>query len=103
MAIWNRTRYNRSPNDGVGNSYTKLNSDLIEDSRINIIQVGIMTYILNQSDDWAINKKMVLKHCKIPVGKFNDAWDGLMDLGYIEKERVRGGVEWIINETPQHT
>lgn len=108
----NETRYIRSPNDGVdGNFYTKINNNLINDGRINFLHLGIMTYILSQSDEFIINKATIFKMASTPkedsgskvvFGKtiFDRTWNELIDFGYLRKERIKGGVRWVVVEDP---
>lgn len=96
----NRTTYVRSPNDGDMNKYSKIDSDLIEDSRLSIFQVGLMTYILNQSNDFIINKGVIQKRSGLGRLVFDREWAKLIEFGYLEMLRFKGGVEWIIHENP---
>lgn len=97
-ALRNKTSFIRSKNDGISNFYTKVDNDMITDSRLDFVQVGIMTYLLSQSDGYVIFKKQIHTVSKLGRVIFNSAWSGLIELGYLENVRFRRGVRWIIRE-----
>ena len=104
------TEYRRSLNDGKeGRFYTKISNSLSTNNKIGMIHMGIMQFILMQSDDFVITKAYIFKlaqresaHSRIKIGKvlFDKAWSDLIHEGYLEKVRIKGGVKWIIIETP---
>ena len=69
---------------------------------MNFIDIGLLVWLLSNSKDFVINKNLVQKRSGIPEQKFLVSWKKLVELGYIEKHQIQGGVEWVINETPDY-
>ncbi|MGZ2368843.1 hypothetical protein ACXR6G_03560 [Ancylomarina sp. YFZ004] len=101
----NQTTYNRSTNDGKENFYTKIDNKMIRDKRLSLNQIGMMTLILSQSNEYVINSTYLQKHTGLGKDKFFKEWKKLQEYGYIIREDIREkgrvkGTHWIVNENP---
>lgn len=93
----NQTIYNRVEH-GTSSPFTIISNKCVNDNKLTFKEVGIMTYLLSQSDCWVVNKWKVLKVSGFGRVSFDKSWKTLEELGYIEMERFQGGVKWTINE-----
>lgn len=96
----NRTTYNRSRSSRT--HYKKsFAMDIYRDTDLDFTDIGLLTWMLSNSRSFVINKNKVLERSGLSEKKFLASWKKLLDLGYIEKIRFQGGVEWVINEIPR--
>lgn len=96
----NTTIYNRCKKD-KNNSYTIISNNIVKNKFLSYLEKGIMLILLSNDDSWAINKKQVFKESNVGETNFNKAWANLVKYNYIEMRRIKGGVEWTINECPE--
>lgn len=97
----NTTNYNRCEHS-MEYPYTMLSNDLIKDQRLNLLEVGIMTYLLSNSDTYIINTSYIQRICGIGQDRFYKAIKHLTDLGYLIKNQRKGSTNWIVNENPSY-
>ena len=95
----NTTTYNRS-RKSKSHHKKSLSIDIVKNTGLNAIDIGILTILLFSSKAYVINKGVIMKRAGIPKGKFNNSWAKLQNLGYLNLRRFQGGVEWVINEIP---
>lgn len=81
-------------------TYTILSNDFINDSRLNATEVGIFTILLSNSDNYIFNSKSFRKRTGLGEDRYYNSIKRLIELGYIEKNKIQGGINWIINEKP---
>jgi len=93
----NQTKYNRSMHN-EDNTYTLVSDLLIKDKRLSIIEKGIMVSILSNDDSYIFNSTYFKKDLGIGDDKYNKAIANLITCGYIVKNKVQGGIQWIFNE-----
>lgn len=95
----NKTKIVRAEHD-KDNHFTCISNKLIQDTRLNVYELGIMLKILSNSDDYVLHTTYLAKQVGISQGKFNKAIKHLISIGYINKEQIQGGWLWTINEIP---
>jgi hypothetical protein len=94
----------RSKNDGTTNFYTKIDSRIIKNEKLNFLSIGIMAWMLSQDKTFKIFKTVVQRNSNFGKNKFEQAWNKLESLNYIVKIRERNEkgqfdpTHWIINE-----
>jgi len=99
MTFHNKTSYRRTRSSRQ--HYKKSFAlDIFKDKRLDFIDIGLLTWLLSNSKSFVINKNLVQRRSGIPEKKFLNSWKKLLNLGFIEKHMIQGGVEWIINEVP---
>jgi hypothetical protein len=98
-AYKNETQYRRSTKDAE-HPYTMISQNLIRDTNLNLIEVGIMTHLLSHDESYIIHTTYIQKISGIGQDKFYKSIKHLIELGYILKVPYFGGVCWIINEIP---
>lgn len=79
------------PEDGY------LANALFEDDKLNLFHIGLLYYILSQGDGFVVVKEQIREKSQLGVYKFNIEWDFLVEAGYIKKNRIQRGVEWIVS------
>lgn len=79
--------------------YSTISNKLLRDTRLNITAIGLMTYILSNSDDHQINLTYIKKRCMISKKQFTVAWILLQQYQYVII-KYEGNHKWhyIINE-----
>lgn len=95
----NKTKIVRAEHD-KDNHFTCISNRLIQDTRLNVYELGIMLKILSNSDEYVLHTTYLAKQVGISQGKFNKAIKHLISIGYINKEHIQGGWLWTINEIP---
>ncbi len=83
-----------------GKSYTIVPNHILNDDRLSSYAKIIMITIISNADDWIINRKEIQKRVNITHCKFEEGWELLKSLGYIEVIRRQGYFHYIINELP---
>jgi hypothetical protein len=82
-------------------NFTVITNHLIKDERINVICKGIMLMILSNSDkNFVLNLKVLQPQSGIGKVAFYNATDKLQELGYLNKQAIKSGVRWTVNEIP---
>jgi len=82
-------------------SYTCITNYLIKDERLNATEKGIMLLILSNDDKkYVLNMSILKKQCNIGDDRFNTSKRNLINLGYLNKQRIQCGIHWIVNEIP---
>lgn len=79
--------------------YSTISNIILRDTRLNITAIGLMAYILSNSDDYHINLTYIKKKCMISKKQFTVAWDQLQQYHYVIIE-YKGNHKWhyIIDE-----
>lgn len=93
----NKTKYNRAMHNKE-NPYCLISKQLINDNRLNIIEIGIMIQILSNDDTYIFNSTNFKKKLGIGDDKFNKSIKNLIKYGYIVKNKIQGGIQWTFNE-----
>ena len=96
----NATTYNRSLHDQT-NFYTTISNIIFQDQRLGIIEKGLICQILSNSDEYIFNSTNLYKESKLSRNNYFNAIDKLILCGYLTKEKISSGWNWVINETPQ--
>ncbi len=92
----------RCPHDKQ-NPFAQISRTLIRNKRISPGCRWLIIYLLSMKDGWKITVKQVIQHVKGQMGRdkvrtlFNEACNA----GYMRKERVFGGFNYFISETPK--
>ena len=95
----NSTTYNKCVHD-EDHPYTMVSNSVIRDNRLDLLEVGIMTYLLSHDNNYIINTSYIQTISGIGQDRFYKKIKHLTELGYLNKIQILGGVNWIINETP---
>ncbi len=95
----NKTRFIRCPKDEE-HPFNRVPASLY---KLDGYQLAIMSQILSNSDEWKLVKKEIQQRVKFPRKKFNDAWDSLVELGYIKSDRIQGGWSYTIYDNLDFT
>jgi hypothetical protein len=95
----NKTKIKRVNHDGK-NPYTCITNRLIQDNQLNATEVGMMLMLLSNSDSYILNSTYFIQQTGLGNTQYNNCWKHLIELGYINKRKIQGGYEWIINESP---
>jgi hypothetical protein len=96
----NRTTYNRSRSNRT--HYKKSFAlDIYRNSELDFTDIGLLTWMLSNSNSYIINKNRVQQRSGLTEKKFLASWKKLQESGYLVKIRFQGGVEWVINEIPR--
>lgn len=94
----NKTKIVRVKHD-KDNPYTCITNTLIQDDRLNATELGIMLELLSNADSYILNSTYFIQQTGITRYKFYKCWNHLIALGYINKIKIQGGYQWIINES----
>jgi hypothetical protein len=94
----NKTEYIR---DSHKSNFMVISNNLVNDSRLNVIDIGIMTKLLSNSNTYIFNSEYFLKNISgINKKLYRDSIKKLQSLGYLQKKRIQDGVIWSIIEVP---
>jgi len=96
------TKYNRIKKSKTYHK-KQLPVSLPKDKRLGLVEIGIMYYILSQSDNWVIVKSKIVYEFNQRGNSINSievAWKKLLNLGYliVKRNGLGQGSSWIINE-----
>lgn len=85
----NKTTFIRQPKK---EKFTTISNELIQSDMLTSAEKDILFYLLSLPDDWIIYKQNIqLKYHKtLKKKKFDNAWSGLKDKGYITSQRIKG-------------
>ena len=85
----NKTTFIRQPKK---EKFTTISNELIQSDILTSAEKDILFYLLSLPDDWIIYKQNIqLKYQKtLKKKKFDNAWTGLKDKGYITSQRLKG-------------
>jgi len=93
--VYNRTQHNEQ------NPFNLFTNKIFTDSRLTFIELGIITKILSNSDNYVFNSDYFQKQGGISKYTYNIAMNNLKKYGYVSKTpKKSGGWVWIINEIP---
>jgi hypothetical protein len=95
----NRTSYIRCPKDDE-HPFNRVPASLY---KLDGYQFAIMAQILSNRDDWNIVQKEIRQRVKFPRQKFDQAWNSLVEMGYIQTKQIQGGWSYRIIEDPDFT
>jgi hypothetical protein len=96
----NRTTYNRSRSSRA-HFKKSFALDIYRDPELDFTDIGLLTWMLSNSRNYIINKNRVMARSGLPEKKFLASWKKLQEMGYVEKIKFQGGIEWVINEIPR--
>jgi hypothetical protein len=88
-------------------NFTVLSNDLINDSRLDFRDIGVITYLLSKPDVWIINQSEVMRSHNIGRASLRTSFQNLMDCGYITrvKNKTEDGEyfwDYTVFESPNH-
>lgn len=93
-----KTVFNRAKHT-LTNPYLKISSKLIRDPNLDATAIGIMNIILNNSNDYIINKKDIQSRSNLNSNQFKVHWKMLLQYKYIVALPMGNHVwKYIINE-----
>lgn len=94
----NQTQYIR---DNHKSNFSVISNCLINDNRLNVIDIGIMTKLLSNSDSYVFNSEYFLKSISgVNKKLYRDSIRKLQSFGYLQKKRIQDGVIWTVIEVP---
>lgn len=68
--------------------YTPINNDICQSRILTCEQKSILVHLLSLPENWVVYKTNIWKDMNIGRDRFNKAWVGLVDLGYIVSIRM---------------
>lgn len=95
----NKKKMNRAEHNSE-HPYTCISNVIIKDKRLNVVETGMMLKLLSDSDEYIFNSTYFIKETGLGKDRYYGALNNLIKLGYINKQRIKGGVLWTINESP---
>lgn len=75
--------------------YTPINNDILQSWDLSSEEKAILIYLLSMPEDWVVIKGQLIEKSNMGRDRFNKAWKGLQEKGYVISIRV------ICNETKQ--
>lgn len=87
-------------------NFTIISNSLLEDDRLSLLDVGIMTYILKfvnfnyDGRKYIVHKGAIEKRSGFGYRIFTKSWNNLIKCGYINAFKVKSGWEYEIYEKP---
>jgi len=93
----NKTIYLRTEKDSTY-PFHRISYSILNNSNLDYCEKSIMCELLAHSNDYIVNKGLIRQVLRMPHAKFQKAWKLLEDKHFIDKERFKGGVKWVINE-----
>ena len=101
----NKGQIIRSGKNGKSN-YTPISNDILQSKILSCEQKSILVHLLSLPSNWAIYKKTIWKQMNIGRDRFLKEWKGLVELGYIIENVIKGknnlieGYSYIVYEEP---
>lgn len=77
----------RSKKTGKSN-YTAINNYILQNWEMSPEEKTILLYLLSLPEDWVVIKSWLIENCNIGRDRFNKAWKGLQEKGYIVSVRM---------------
>ncbi len=71
------------------NPYVMLNKFFLSDNRLSLKAKGLLTYLLSKPDDWRVYEFEIVGSSKDSRDSVRTAIKELVDVGYIERQRLR--------------
>ncbi len=80
----NRTVYSKACG-----SFTKVSHDITHKNNLNVIEIGLITSLLSNTDDWVVYKETEQHKSGIGRKAFDKAWRGLSQKGFITTQQLK--------------
>lgn len=80
----NKTTYYKN-----ASSYTRVSHSITDKNGLNVLEIGIMTSLLCNTDDWIVYKENEQSRSGIGRKAFNKAWNNLVKKGFIYQQRLK--------------
>ena len=99
----NKTQFFGAEHD---TNFTIISNSLLEDERLSLLDVGIMTYMLKfvnfkyDGRKYIVHKGAIEKRSGFGYIAFTKSWNNLIKCGYINAAKVKSGWEYEIYEKP---
>jgi hypothetical protein len=68
--------------------FTPVSNDILQSKVLTCEEKSILVHLLSLPEDWVVYKTLIWQDMNIGRGRFNTAWIGLVDKGYIISVRV---------------
>jgi hypothetical protein len=68
--------------------YTPINNDICQSKTLTCEQKSVLVHLLSLPENWVVYKMHIWKDMNIGRDRFNKAWVGLVELGYIVSIRM---------------
>lgn len=98
---YNRTIYYRAKHD-KDNPYTPISNTIVKDKRLSFLEKGLILFLLSNSDEYRINKSVILTQSGHGRKAIDNAFKHLKEIGYIGYMYKNNIHTWIINECPEY-
>ena len=88
-------------------NYTVMSNVHLDDSRLSLRAIGLLSRMLRQPDDWDYSVRGLAAMCKEGRDAVAAVLNELIEVGYVVRRQIHkengvfGGVEYIVYETPQ--
>lgn len=98
---YNKTIYNRAKHSDEEH-FTIISNTIVKDIRLNFTEKGLMLYLLSNSDEFVVNKSVIIKTSGLGRKAIDNAFTKLKELNYIQYFYKNNIHTWIINESPEY-
>lgn len=95
----NKTTFNRALHNEE-NPFTIIPIKIIEDKNLCVEELAIMLMLLSNDDSIVFNSESFRLKTGLGQDKYHKSIKHLLELGYLNKTRKQGAVEWTVNEEP---
>ena len=68
--------------------FTPVSNEILQSKTLSCEEKSILVHLLSLPEDWVVYKTLIWQDMNIGRGRFNTAWSGLVDKGYIISMRV---------------
>lgn len=68
--------------------YTMIDNAILQSWELTPEEKSILIYLLSMPENWIVIKRKLIEDCNIGRDRFNRAWKGLQEKGYIQSIRV---------------
>ena len=95
-------------NKNKENPFVMISNEMLKDERMSWKAKGLLSYLLSNEDKWQIYETELVKHSTDGRTSLRSAIQELMELGYIERKRLRDsygkfkGYEYLVYEQSIH-
>lgn len=86
-------------------SFTVINNDLLNDTRLDWRELGLLVYLLSKPDGWQVNAEHLSKERELGIKGIYSSLKILSSTGYVKKKPnppPNGGWDWLVYDTPQN-
>lgn len=88
-------------------NYTVMSNVHLDDSRLSLRAIGLLSRMLRQPDDWDYSVRGLAAMCKEGRDAVANTLEELIEAGYVSRQRTRrdngsfGGIEYVVHEYPR--